>query len=276
MSGARVSVLAGPIDISTGHCLRCGRMTDAGPSERPPTVRGRRPLGWQSLPRFSFACSLKILVLDLDLQDKAIVFSPFPPSDRSRGSDACTRDGIAAVAPNSAMMRIRFSISPHSHGYSAKRRSISLRKNNNNVIGCKFVRSVPRPARRKATLSDRCLQEDSMAVRPGGLVLGVQETCHHLWSGGRQLANIVFANIGGGTIFDATGSRYKWQPAGQLLLSAATVGEKKNFVWEIPDVDLAQQITCVLGSRITGDEYLSRLSESKIESGNKGRHCVRV
>jgi hypothetical protein len=72
------------------------------------------------------------------------------------------------------------------------------------------------------------------------------------------------------------GSRYKWQPAGQLLLSAATVGEKKNFVWEIPDVDLAQQITCVLGSRITGDEYLSRLSESKIESGNKGRHCVRV
>jgi len=55
------------------------------------------------------------------------------------------------------------------------------------------------------------------------------------------------------------------RPAGQLLLSAATVGEKKNFVWEIPDVDLAQQITCVLGSRITGDEYLSRLSESKIE-----------
>jgi len=61
-----------------------------------------------------FRVLVEILVLDLDLQDKAMVFSPFPPSDRSRGSEACPRDGIAAVAPNSAMMRIRFSISPHS------------------------------------------------------------------------------------------------------------------------------------------------------------------
>lgn len=102
MSGARAYGLAGPID-STGHCLRCGLMTDAAPSERPATVRGRRPLGWQSLPRFSFVCSSKILVSGLDLQDEAIVFSSFPPSDRSRGSKACPRDGKAAVAPNSAM-----------------------------------------------------------------------------------------------------------------------------------------------------------------------------
>ncbi len=43
------------------------------------------------------------------------------------------------------------------------------------------------------------------------------------------------------------GSRYKRQPAGQLLLSGATVGEKKNLVGEEPGVDLAQQITRVLG-----------------------------
>jgi len=135
MRRARASGLAGPIDISaSGHRLRCGPMTDAGPSECPPTVQGRRPLGWQSLPGFSFVCLLKILVPGLDFQNKAIVFSSFPPSDRSRGSEACPRDGSAVAAPNSAMMRIRFSISPHLHAYSAKGRPISLRKNNNNVI----------------------------------------------------------------------------------------------------------------------------------------------
>ncbi len=109
-------------------------MSQARPSECPPTVRDRKPLGWQSPPRFSFVCSSKILVPDLDFQNKAIVFSSFPPSDRSRRSETCPRDGKAAVALNSAMMRIRFSISPHSLAYSAQRRSISLRKNNNNVI----------------------------------------------------------------------------------------------------------------------------------------------
>ena|SRR6267154_1881994 len=117
-----------------GHGLRCGLMTDAGPSECPPTVRDRRPLGWRSLLRFSYVCSWKILVPHLDLQDKAIVFSWLPPGDRSRRSEACPRDGKAAAAPNSAVMRIRFSISPHPLSYSAQRRSISLRKNNNNVI----------------------------------------------------------------------------------------------------------------------------------------------
>src|SRR5882762_826360 len=123
MSRARTSGLAGPIDISAGHCLRCGLMTDAGPSECPPTVRDRRPLGWQSLPRFSYVCSLKILVPHLDLQDKAIVFSWLPPGDRSRRSEACPRDGKAAAAPNSAVMRIRFSISPHP---SHVRRNVDL------------------------------------------------------------------------------------------------------------------------------------------------------
>ena len=89
---------AGPVDISAGHCLRCGLMSDAGPSECPPTVRGRRLLGCQSLPRFSFVCSLKILVLEMDLQDKVIGFSSSPPSDRSCGSEDCSRDGNA-VAP---------------------------------------------------------------------------------------------------------------------------------------------------------------------------------
>jgi hypothetical protein len=92
------SGLAGPIDISAGHGLRCGLKSDAGPSECPPTVRGRRLLGCQSLPRFSFVCSSKILVLEMDLQDKVIGFSSSPPSDRSCGSEDCSRDGNA-VAP---------------------------------------------------------------------------------------------------------------------------------------------------------------------------------
>jgi len=33
-------------------------------------------------------------------------------------------------------------------------------------------------------------------------------------------------------------SRYKWQPASELLLSGTTIGEKKNLVWEEPGVDL--------------------------------------
>jgi len=92
------SGLAEPTDISAGHCLRCGLMSDAGPSECPPTVRGRRLLGCQSLRRFSFVCSLKILVLEMGLQHKAIGFSSSPPSDRSCGSEDCSRDGNA-VAP---------------------------------------------------------------------------------------------------------------------------------------------------------------------------------
>src|SRR5882762_7474931 len=92
------SGLAEPTDISAGHCLRCGLMSDAGPSECPPTVRGRRLLGCQSLPRFSFVCSLKILAPGIDLQDKAIGFSSSPPSDRSCGSEACSRDGNAVAA----------------------------------------------------------------------------------------------------------------------------------------------------------------------------------
>jgi hypothetical protein len=43
-------------------------------------------------------CSLKILVLEMDLQHKAIGFSSSPPSDRSCGSEDCSRDGNA-VAP---------------------------------------------------------------------------------------------------------------------------------------------------------------------------------
>ena len=92
------SGLAEPTDISAGHCLRCGLMSDAGPSECPPTVRGRRLLGCQSLRRFSFVCSLKILVLEMGLQHKAKGFSSSPPSDRSCGSEDCSRDGNA-VAP---------------------------------------------------------------------------------------------------------------------------------------------------------------------------------
>src|ERR1700674_3530845 len=108
MSGARASGTGGTYRhlISTGHCLTWGLMKGAAPSERPPTVRRRRPLGWQSLPRLSFVCSSTILVSGLHLQDKAIVFSSFPPSDRSRGSEACPGDGKAAEAPNSAMMRL--------------------------------------------------------------------------------------------------------------------------------------------------------------------------
>jgi hypothetical protein len=43
------------------------------------------------------------------------------------------------------------------------------------------------------------------------------------------------------------GSGYKRQPPRELLLSAAAIGEKQNHVWEESNVDLAQQITRVLG-----------------------------
>src|SRR6266576_2428475 len=97
MSRARASGLAGPIDISAGHCLRSRLLSAAGPSECPATVRGRRLLGCQSLSRFSFVCSLKILAPEMDFQDKAIGFSSSPPSDRSCGSEACSRDGNAVA-----------------------------------------------------------------------------------------------------------------------------------------------------------------------------------
>ena len=80
------------------HCLRSGLTSDAGPFECPPTVRGRKLLGRQSLSQFSFVCSLKILVSELDLQDKAIGFSSSPPRDRSCGSEACSKDGNAVAA----------------------------------------------------------------------------------------------------------------------------------------------------------------------------------
>jgi hypothetical protein len=70
------------------------------------------------------------------------------------------------------------------------------------------------------------------------------------------------------------GSRYKRQPASQLLLPGTAIGEKKNFVWEKPSVDLPQQFTGVPGGGIAGNEDLFRLSESKIESGGKRRYCL--
>src|SRR5713101_8648334 len=70
------------------------------------------------------------------------------------------------------------------------------------------------------------------------LVFGVQEACHQLWVGGRKLANVVFANVRRGAFFHTMRSRYKWQPASKLLLSGTTIGEKKNFVWEEPGIDL--------------------------------------
>ncbi len=108
------------------------------------------------------------------------------------------------------------------------------------------------------------------------LIPAFKQTYHHLCIGSRQLANVVFANICCGAIFHTMGTRYKWQPASKLLLSGTTISEKKNFVWEEPVVDLPQQITGVLGSEITSNEDLFRFSESKIESGNKGWHCVGV
>ncbi len=108
------------------------------------------------------------------------------------------------------------------------------------------------------------------------LISALKQTCHHLWIGGGQFANIVFANVCRGAIFHAMGSRYKRQPASKVLLSGTTIGEKKNFVWEEPGVDLPQQITGVLGFEITGNEDLFRLSQAKIESGGKGWHCFGV
>jgi hypothetical protein len=35
------------------------------------------------------------------------------------------------------------------------------------------------------------------------------------------------------------GSGYKRQPAGKLLLSGSTIGEKKNFIREEPSIDLS-------------------------------------
>src|SRR6202043_2994737 len=98
-----------------------------------------------------------------------------------------------------------------------------------------------------------------------------EEMCENVGVRGWQLANIVLANIGCGTILDSMSSRYKRQPAGQLFLSDTTVGEQKDFVWEEPDVDLAQQFKSVLGSGVTGDQDLFGLREPKIESGGKRR-----
>src|SRR5229473_1034682 len=99
---------------------------------------------------------------------------------------------------------------------------------------------------------------------PSFLVFGIQEACHHLWIGGGQLANIVFADIRSRSFFDAMGSRHKRQPMCQLLLPGTAIGEKKNFVWEEPSIDLLQQFTGVLGHGIAGDEDLFRLREAKI------------
>jgi hypothetical protein len=71
-------------------------MSQARPSECPPTARSRTQLEWlerQSPLRFSFACSLKILGLETGLWVEAIVFSLSPPSDRSRVGEACSGDG---------------------------------------------------------------------------------------------------------------------------------------------------------------------------------------
>jgi hypothetical protein len=108
------------------------------------------------------------------------------------------------------------------------------------------------------------------------LISVLKQTCHDLGVGGRQPANVVFANVCRGAIFYTMGSRYKWQPASKLLLSGTSIGEKKNFVWEEPCADLPQQCASVLGSGITGDEYLFRFSESKIESGGQSRNCFGV
>jgi hypothetical protein len=62
--------------------------------------------------------------------------------------------------------------------------------------------------------------------RTGKLILILKQTCHHLWIGGWQLANVVFANIGCSAAFHAMRSCYKRQPAGKLLLSGSAIGEK--------------------------------------------------
>ncbi len=72
----------------------------------------------------------------------------------------------------------------------------------------------------------------------GRLISVLKQTCHHLWIGGRQLAKVVFANIRSSAVFDSMGSRYKGQPNRKLLLSGSAIGEKKNFVWEEPGVDV--------------------------------------
>jgi len=61
-------------------------MSHAGPSECPPTVRGRRPSEWQSQPGFSFVCSLKILVPPMDLPNKAIAFHRLLPMTGRAGA----------------------------------------------------------------------------------------------------------------------------------------------------------------------------------------------
>src|SRR5258708_35369689 len=109
----------------------------------------------------------------------------------------------------------------------------------------------------------------------GGLIFVRKETRHHLWIGGRQLANIVFANIRRRSILDAMGSRDKRQPNCQFLLPGSAIGEKKYFVGKESRVDLPQQFTSVLGRGVTGNGNLFRLSQSKIESGTKGWYRVR-
>src|SRR6266403_825973 len=104
----------------------------------------------------------------------------------------------------------------------------------------------------------------------------VWERSRRVWVPASHIAPFprVFADIRCRSLLDPMGSRDKRQPNRKLLLPGTTVGEKKNFVWKEPRVDLPQQFTSVLGRGITGNEDLFRLCQSKIESGNKGWYCV--
>ncbi len=63
-----------------------------------------------------------------------------------------------------------------------------------------------------------------------GLLLIVQNTLHRFRVGGRQLANIVFANIGGCTARLSGDAGKKWKPACQLLLIHSADSQKDDLI----------------------------------------------
>jgi len=78
-------------------------MSNAGPSQVPPTVQGRSPLERQSLRRFSFLRSLKILVSEMDL-------SLSTPGEVTSEPGQGRSEEHTAAAQSRRMMRMRFMV----------------------------------------------------------------------------------------------------------------------------------------------------------------------
>src|SRR5215471_5494632 len=87
-------------------------------------------------------------------------------------------------------------------------------------------------------ISGLTIREVSRVGRPCVLLIVlIQELGNHMRIGGRQLADVVLADVGGCASAHAVSARNKRQPAGQSLLSGAAIGKKENLVGKKSCVD---------------------------------------